>query len=269
MTNRLNRDSWNRLSEHYQGHNLISLSDVHYGPFAPGEKEEQLLGDVQGKNVLELGCGGGQNAIVIAKWGASRVWGVDQSAKQLEHARKLARQENVTERTEFLEGNVEAVPQLQDGTFDLILSSHALNYVEDLQAVFRECARLLRAGGRVVLCFGHPIIRVAWEALEESNFSVLQEINYFEQTVVWNWELSDGQTIPFESRNWTIEDIINGLINAGLRLEKVREPKGYDARGLPSDEIDQIPYRWDTDEKFFDLNTKLPYSLIVVAKKWD
>ncbi|MFX0113209.1 MAG: class I SAM-dependent methyltransferase [Candidatus Hodarchaeota archaeon] len=269
MTNRLNRKSWNRLSEYYQQHNLISLSDVHYGPFAPGEREEQLLGDIQGKKVLELGCGGGQNAIVLAKWGASRVCGVDQSAKQLEHARSLARQENVAERTEFLEANVESIQQLEDETFDLIISSHALNYVEDLQAVFRECKRLLRAGGRAVLCLGHPIVRIAWEALEEDNFSILQEINYFERNVAWNWDLPDGQKIPFESRNWNLEDIINGLINAGLRLEKVREPKGYDARDLSPKEIDQIPYRWETDPKFFDLNQKLPYSLIVVAKKLD
>jgi ubiquinone/menaquinone biosynthesis C-methylase UbiE len=269
MTNRLNQKGWNKLSDHYQQHNTILLTDVHYGPFAPGEKEEQLLGNVQGKNVLELGCGGGQNAIVLAKWGASRVWGVDQSAKQLEHARTLARQEKVAERTKFLEANVEFIPQLEDNTFDLILSSHALNYVENLQAVLQECTRLLRAGGRVVLCLSHPILNLAWEALEEDNFRLLQEADYFERTVAWNWDLPDGKKIPFESRKWTLEDIINGLIEAGLRLEKVREPKGYDARSLSPEEIEQIPYRWDTDPKFFELIQKFPYSLIVVAKKED
>ncbi len=266
MTNRLNREGWNKISERYQQQNTISLSDIHYGPFAPGEKEERLLGDVQGKNILELGCGGGQNAIVLAKWGAT-VWGIDQSAKQLEYARQLASREEVA--VEFLEANMESIPELKENLFDIILSSHAINYVENLQAVFRECKRLLKPGGRVVLCLGHPIAFFAWEALEEDNFALLQERSYFMREESWEWDFPDGYSVPFESRLWTLEDIFNGIISSGLAVEKVREPKGYDISSMSPEEREQIPYRWDTPEaqNFSELNQKIPYSLIVVASK--
>ncbi|MFX1286438.1 MAG: class I SAM-dependent methyltransferase [Promethearchaeota archaeon] len=61
---------------------------------APGEKELGLLGNVKGKRILELGCGGGQNSIVLAKWGA-KVIGLDISEIQLECANILAKKEGV------------------------------------------------------------------------------------------------------------------------------------------------------------------------------
>jgi SAM-dependent methyltransferase len=266
MTNRLNREGWDKISERYQKQNRISLIDVHYGPFAPGEREERLLGDVEGKNILELGCGGGQNAIVLAKWGAN-AWGVDQSAKQLDYARQLAHQEGVT--VNFLEANMESMPELNGDSFDIILSSHAINYVENLQAVLQECARLLKLGGRVVLCLGHPMVFFAWEALEEDNFALLKERSYFRREDSWQWDFPDGYSVPFESRLWTIEDVVNGLIGAGLVVERVREPKGYDISSMSPEELEKIPYKWDASEarKFSELNHRIPYSIIVVASK--
>ncbi|MHA2273170.1 MAG: class I SAM-dependent methyltransferase [Candidatus Hodarchaeales archaeon] len=269
MTNRLNREGWNKISERYQQQNAISLFDVHYGPFAPGEKEERLLGDVQGRNILELGCGGGQNAIVLAKWGAN-VWGVDQSVKQLEYARQLANKEEVA--VKFLETNMESIPELNANSFDIILSSHAINYVENLEAVFRECARLLKSGGRFVLCLAHPVAFFAWEALEEDNFALIQERRYFMREESWEWDFPDGYSVPFESRLWTLEDIFNGIISSGLVVEKVREPKGYDISSLSPEELNQVPYKWGAPDapevqKFSELNQKIPYSIIVVASK--
>jgi len=266
MNNQLNQEGWDKIAERYQKKYVISLVDVHYGPFAPGEKEECLLGNVQGKKVLELGCGGGQNAIVLAKWGAN-VTGVDQSARQLDHAHKIASQEGVIIR--FLRANVETIPELEDNYFDLILSSHALNYVEDIQAVFQECRRLLKPSGKLVICLSHPISNLVWEPLEVDDFSLLQRADYFKKTVEWDWDFPDGTTIPFESRNWTLEDIINGLLNADFRLERVREPRGYSNADMSTNKLNRIPYRWDIQEaqKFIDLNLRFPYSLIVVARK--
>ena len=54
-----NRRSWNTVSASYQAERRISTDDVHYGPLAPGERELRLLGDVAGRCVIEIGCGGG------------------------------------------------------------------------------------------------------------------------------------------------------------------------------------------------------------------
>ncbi len=58
---------WNIISRAYQENIRVSLEDVHYGPISPGERELKLLGDVKGKDVLEIVCGEGQNTIVLAK----------------------------------------------------------------------------------------------------------------------------------------------------------------------------------------------------------
>ena len=84
------KSGWDEMSDRYLRGAVISTDDVHYGPLIPGEKEFRLLGDVRGKRLLELACGGAQNAIALAKWGA-RVTAVDLSSHQLAHARYLAR----------------------------------------------------------------------------------------------------------------------------------------------------------------------------------
>ncbi len=61
---------WDEMSQSYQAESHISLDDVHYAPLGPGERELQIIGDVNGKRVLELACGAAQNSIALAKWGA-------------------------------------------------------------------------------------------------------------------------------------------------------------------------------------------------------
>jgi len=100
----LNRRSWDTISASYHAKTLIATDDVHYGPVAPGERELCLLGDVRGKQVIEIGCGGGQNAIALARWGATCV-GIDPSPAQLAHARRLGNQHGM--RIQFATGMAE------------------------------------------------------------------------------------------------------------------------------------------------------------------
>ncbi|MFX0062055.1 MAG: class I SAM-dependent methyltransferase [Candidatus Hermodarchaeota archaeon] len=266
MSNKRNQESWNHLSSYYQVINKISLEDVHYGPFAPGEKELCIIENVIGLDVLELGCGGGQNAIVLAKWGAKSVTALDQSEKQLEHARQLAKVQDV--KIKFLKGNMEDLSMLEDNSFDLIVSSHAMNYVEDLQQVFVESARVLRKGGRIVTCMGHPISFVIWDALEEESLDKVN--NYFsKERMVWDWIDEHGTKLAtFESTSYRFEQIINYLIFAGLRIERVLEPPGYSAAQIENMGLEAVPYRWDhIDHRFITINQRIPFSLIVSAIK--
>ena len=98
------KKGWNTISRSYHEKTRISLEDVHYGPISPGESELKLLGDVKGKDILEVGCGGGQNTIVLAKWSARSV-GLDISEEQIKYARKLAKNNKVN--ASFYVGNME------------------------------------------------------------------------------------------------------------------------------------------------------------------
>ena len=80
---------WDEMSVDYQSSSEISTCDIHYSPFGPGEAELGLIGEISGKDILELGCGAAQNCIAADRQGANRVVGVDISTKQLEAALNL------------------------------------------------------------------------------------------------------------------------------------------------------------------------------------
>ncbi len=268
MSNERNRQSWNALSRFYQRTHRIALDDVHYGPYSPGEKDLQLLGAVKGLDVLELGCGGGQISVVLAKWGAKSVTGMDISDEQLRHARELAQEQSVKIR--FLQGNVEDLSALDDDSFDLVVSSHALNYVENLFQVFVESARVLRPGGRCVFCLGHPIFYVLGDALEAEDLSLIED--YFSDER-HSWEWLDDQREPiatFEQTYWRVDQVINGLISVGFNITRIEEPKGYTLAQIDEQGLDALPYIDDdhaTEEarRFIETCSKVPFSLIVAA----
>ncbi len=266
MSNKRNEESWNKLSDHYQAAQIISLENVHYNPYGPGERELGIIGDVKGLDILEVGCGGGQNSIVLAKWGAKSVVGLDQSEKQLEYARRLAESVNVD--VQFVKSDMEDISILGDATFDLIVSMHAMNYASDIQSVFNECARLLRVDGRFVTCMNHPIWLVFGEAMEMNDLSKI--VNYFRnEREIWDWTDYNGDSIAtFESTGWRLAQIINGLIIAGFRIEGIFEPKGYTREEIETLPTESMPYRESKDPyyPFVDTNQIFPNSIIVSAR---
>jgi SAM-dependent methyltransferase len=123
---------------------------ITWGMFSVPESELNVLGDVAGIDVVELGCGTAYLSAWLAKRGA-RVVGVDPTPAQLETARRLMRETGI----EFplVEAPGESVP-LADASFDLVLSEHGAAIWADPYRWIPEAARLLRSGGRLV--FLHP-----------------------------------------------------------------------------------------------------------------
>jgi SAM-dependent methyltransferase len=104
-----------------------------------------------GEAVLDLGSGAGFDAFLAARevGDAGRVIGIDMTPEMLERARRnavAAGYRNV----EFREGRIEALP-VEDGSVDLVISNCVINLAPDKSAVYREVARVLRPGGRVVV----------------------------------------------------------------------------------------------------------------------
>jgi SAM-dependent methyltransferase len=104
-----------------------------------------------GETVLDLGSGAGFDAFLAARevGDAGRVIGVDMTLEMLERARRNATAGgfgNVV----FREGRIEALP-IDDESVDLVISNCVINLVPDKAAVYREVARVLRPGGRVVV----------------------------------------------------------------------------------------------------------------------
>jgi arsenite methyltransferase len=102
-----------------------------------------------GETVLDLGSGGGIDVLLSARrvGPAGKAYGLDMTPEMLDLARANARAAGA-ENVEFLEGQIEAVP-LPDGSVDVIISNCVINLSTDRPAVFAECFRVLRTGGRL------------------------------------------------------------------------------------------------------------------------
>ena len=274
-----NRQSWNTISARYQAHVRISTDDAHYGPLAPGERELGLLGDgpgdppsrLAGKRVLEVGCGGGQNAVALTKWGATCV-GVDPSAAQLAHARQLARAEGVA--VQFVEGVAEDLAAFPDEGFDLVLSSYAFDYVTDLERAYAEAWRVLKPGGLFVFCHSHPWFQaVGWHLAGDPDAAEIGDYASWPDLEEWDWTYGDdsGDRVCSRMRGHLrpLAQVVNDLVAAGFCLERLVEQHTEDVAGMSPEELARFPYvhPFDPASDEYRIMRKLPFTLIIRARK--
>ncbi|GAP13338.1 methylase [Longilinea arvoryzae] len=106
-----------------------------------------------GHDVLCLASGGGQQGPILAAAGAN-VTVFDNSPRQLAQDRLVAERDGLILRT--VQGDMADLSAFADGSFDLIINPVSTCFVEDVLPVWRECARVLRAGGALLMGFNQP-----------------------------------------------------------------------------------------------------------------
>ena len=147
-----NRAGWTKANQEYtdaRAPEAWAAEEITWGMFGPSDSELGVLGDVAGKDVIELGCGTAYFGAWLARRGA-RVTGVDITPAQLETARRMSEETGIE--MELIEANAEDVP-LPDESFDLALSEYGASIWCDPYKWIPEAARLLRPGGELVfLC---------------------------------------------------------------------------------------------------------------------
>jgi SAM-dependent methyltransferase len=157
-----NRAAWDAFSDEYQAKHAETLAadgGLHWGSSRVLESELHVLGDVAGKDILELGCGAAQWSIGLARAGARPV-GLDVSGRQLEHARRLMTAAGVD--FPLVHASADAVP-LPDGSLDIVFCDHGGMTFADPYWTVPEAARLLRSGGLFAFSHHSPIETVCWE----------------------------------------------------------------------------------------------------------
>ncbi len=98
------------------------------------------FGNVSGKQVLCLACGGGQQAPLLAAAGA-RVTVVDNSDRQLERDRKIAFDHQLN--IQCVNADMRSLSEFRNASFDLILNPTSVCYVDQVGCIWSECFRCL------------------------------------------------------------------------------------------------------------------------------
>lgn len=177
-----------------------------------------LLPPLEGKAVLDLGCGCGENCAEFLRRGCSKVVGVDVSENML-----AAAQSEHPEIT-FVRADMSEL-HFAGGSFDVATSSLAVHYVPDFAALAKSVYSFLKPNGVFVFSQEHPLTTAplggsSWTRGEEGTPLHYNLTDYGlpgERSVRW---LVDG-VIKYHR---TFSDIANALCEAGFRIERLLEP---------------------------------------------
>ena len=216
-----NRQWWDREAPSYLAEHggLLGRDAFVWGPEGLREEDAGLLGDVDGLDALEVGCGAGQCTRWLAAHGARAV-GLDLSLGMLRAGGRA-------DGPSFVQADARRLPFARD-SFDLACSAYgAVPFVADPRRIMREVARVLRPGGRWVFSVTHP---VRWAFPDDPGpAGLVAHRSYFDRTPYVELD-ADGRVLYAEHHR-TVGDRVADLVEAGFVLERLVEPEWPDEAG--------------------------------------
>lgn len=180
----------------------------------------EWFGDLAGRRVLGLASGGGQQIPVFTALGA-RCTVLDYSAAQIESERMVAQREGYA--VECVQSDMTKPLPFADASFDLIFHPVSNCYVEQLDPIWRECARVLKPGGVLLAGFDNGINYL----FEENGTQIVQKLpfNPLKDEALYRKSIENDDGIQFSH---TIEEEIGGQLRAGFMLTDIYEDtNGY------------------------------------------
>ena len=178
-----------------------------------------LLPKFDGKRLLDIGCGYGWHCIYAMEHGAEMAVGVDISQKMLEEARAKTTYPNVT----YLCTAMEEM-NFPSESFDIALSSLALHYTPDFEAVVQKVRSFLVPGGQFVFSVEHPVFTAQgsqqWHLDAQGNVMHFPVDNYFTEGPRNAVFLGKRVT----KYHHTLTTFLGGLLMNGFELVNVVEP---------------------------------------------
>ena len=216
----------------------------------------EFIGELAGKRVCVIGSGDNYAAFALAGMGAA-VTSTDISEQQLRVAAERAEVLGLDMR--FVRADASDLAALGEGGYDLVCSTNGFFvWIADLRQVFSAVHAILKPGGYYIFYDIHPFLR-PWK---DQVAPIEMEKPYFETGPF----RSDGPAGPTYEFNWTLGDLINPLLDAGLVLRRIVETPARDSRFWQD-----YSYRPGTDESLLDWRSNpragLPVWLTLAAQK--
>lgn len=186
--------------------------EISWGMFAVPESQLNILGDIAGLDIVELGCGTAYFSAWLKKHGARPV-GVDPTPAQLDTARRLMGETGI----EFplVQAAGESVP-VPDSSFDIAHSEHGAATWADPHKWIPEAARLLRPGGRLIFLHTSPLAHICFPD-DEGEITTELHRPYFGLGRT-EWPGEDGVEHQLTHGDW-----IDVLRNSGFEIERLVE----------------------------------------------
>jgi SAM-dependent methyltransferase len=235
-----NRISWNAATEAHNSHKIDQASFLRNNGHTLFPEELDLLGDLKGKKLAHLQCNAGQDTLSLAKFGAD-VTGVDISDTAIIFATQLSKESGIPAtfiRMDVFDWLDQTVASGE--RYDIVFSSYgAICWLSDLPRWANRIGKILSPGGRLVLVEFHP-----FASIFEEDWSI--KYDYFTSGKPMNWGDGIGDYVamsgsalspmgklegikdfvnphPCHEWIWTIGDILESVIAAGMTIRAFRE----------------------------------------------
>ncbi len=199
-------DQYNAMAAAYAAENEEGPWNTYYERPAT----MSLVGDPNGRRVLDVGCGHG----VLTSWlvdNGATVSAIDVSEELVGLARA-----RIGERAQFLIGDItDGLPQFDDGSVDLVVASLVMHYIEDWTPVLREFRRVLAPGGSVVFSTHHPA----------GDWLVHSPDDYFATLQVTETWVKGGKPYPVTVWRRPLTSITGSIADAGFGIDRLIEPE--------------------------------------------
>ncbi len=195
MSRRPNDSNTHASHENEYHDAMVDMLELVWGegfmaPGGPGSVAKMVAGlDSRGKQVVDVGCGLGGPALVLAERFGARVVGIDLEAPLIERARERAAARGLADRVRFDVVEVGPLP-FPDASVYAVLSAGAYTQTEDKLSAFRDCLRVLEPGGAITL---YDWLRVEGELSEDMRAWVeLEGLSYSLETLDRYAEILDA-----------------------------------------------------------------------------
>ena len=219
-------DAWTRIHE---GSEFYDLAGFKQGGVRLRQYEIDEVGPVAGKDLLHLQCHFGIDTLSWARLGA-RVTGADFSEAAVTLARSVAAEIGIDD-ARFVRSDLYDLPNVLDGDFDVVYTSRGvLGWLPDIRRWAQVVAHFVRPGGRFYVTEIHPIA----QALENEGVEpgeIVVRYPYWEHAAPLSFAVQgtyadrDAEVVGQTEHGWDhgLGEIVTALIEAGLRIESLRE----------------------------------------------